>query len=140
MSDSSFHDAPDIPGRFIAVACSLRELADRLEKFDLSGDSSHLMHVSSELMQIGWNTLFVGSAVDSLILSPFGHSGLYVRNPSDLLRQVDSLQVAVTYLARSIRFLKGHTTEPIGLQTEIDKAYQRLGEKLQEVACECQHA
>lgn len=140
MSDCLFDDAPDVPGRFTAVAYSLRELADKLEKFDLPPNSAHLLNASSELKHIGWNTLFVGSAVDALILSSFGRSNLDRQNSSEQLRQVDSLHVAVSYLSRSVRFLTDNAAGQAILPIEVQEAFRRLGEKLQEVACECQRA
>ena len=140
MSDRLFDNVPDIPGRFTAVAYSLRELADKLEKFDLPPNTAHLLNVSSELKQIGWNTLFVGSAVDALLMSSFGRSNLDRQNSSEQLRQVDALHVAVSYLSRSVRFLTRNAAGQAILPTEVQEAFQRLGEKLQEVACECQRA
>ena len=138
MADSCLNTAQDIPGRFKTVASSLRELADRLEKFDLPHDPTRLMSVSGELKQIGWNTLFVSSSIDKLINSAF-HRRLRpnAQDRLDQLQQVDSLLVAVDYLGRTVRFLKSGNQDIGEMHSEVTGAFLRLGERLQEVANEC---
>ena len=139
MTDSCLNTAQDIPGRFKTVASSLRELADRLEKFDLPHDLTRLMSVSGELKQIGWNTLFVGSSIDKLINSAFQRSlRPNAQDRLDQLQQVDSLMVAVDYLGRTVRFLKSGNQDVGEMHSEVTGAFLRLGERLQEVSNECQ--
>lgn len=141
MTDACLNTAQDIPGRFKTVASSLRELADRLEKFDLPHDPTRLMSVSGELKQIGWNTLFVSSSIDKLINSVF-HRSLRpnAQDQLDQLQQVDSLLVAVDYLGRTVRFLKSGDRDVREMHSEVTGAFLRLGERLQEVASECQRS
>ena len=141
MADSYLNTAQDIPGRFKTVASSLRELADRLEKFDLPNDPTRLMSVSGELKQIGWNTLFVSSSIDKLINSAFQRSlRPNAQDRLDQLQQVDSLLVAIDYLGRTVRFLKSGNQNVGEMHSEIAGAFLRLGERLQEVASECQRS
>ncbi len=141
MTDPYLDAEPNIHSRFCAVASSLRDLANRLENFGLYHDTTRILNVSDELKQIGWATLFVSSSIDALVgsaIHQLGPSDAY--DKTDQLRQVDSLQVAAEYLARNVRFLKTrlvrhdtHLAYP-----EINEAFKRLGDKLQEVAGECQ--
>ena len=141
MADSYLNTAQDIPGRFKTVASSLRELADRLEKFDLPHDPTRLMSVSGELKQIGWNTLFVSSSIDKLINSAFQRSlRPNAQDRLDQLQQVDSLLVAVDYLGRTVRFLKSGNQNVGEMHSEVTGAFLRLEERLQEVASECQRS
>jgi hypothetical protein len=140
MTNMALEDAPNMSGRFTAVANSLRELADRLEKFNIPWDPSHLLGLNGELKQIGWNALFVGSTMDTLIDFDFPRSDLSYRYNLDRLRQVDSLFVAVNYLLRSVRVLKSGATHELDQEEEVKKALRKLGVRLSEVACECQRA
>jgi hypothetical protein len=141
MADSCTDATQDIPGRFKTVASSLRELADRLEKFDLPHDSTRLMSVSGELKQIGWNTLFVSSSIDKLINSAFQRSLRHnAQNRLDQLHQVDSLLVAVDYLGRTVQFLKSGNQDVREMHSDVTGAFLRLGERLQEVSNECKRS
>ena len=138
MTDMLLEDVSNKSGRFIAVANSLRELADRLEKFNIPWDSSHLLSLNGELKQIGWNALFVGSTMDTLVQFDFRQNDLPFCNNLDRLRQIDSLFVAANYLLHSVRVLKSSARQEPDIEKEVEDAFQRLGVKLNEVACECQ--
>ncbi len=129
---------PDIREQFIVVADSLREITDQLSSFDLNFEPKKLTTISSELKQIGWNTLFVSSSIDTLLLSVFPQSNNGVlKDHTDLLNQINVLQVAVDYLARAIHYL---TLDDLGTSPyhlEIHRAFLRLGDMLMGVAGEC---
>ena len=119
----------------------IKELANLLETFDVSNDPLRIATIGNQLKQIGWNTLFVSSSIDSLIGTTIYRDGLLdTQNKTDQLRLVDSLHVAVNYLARSVTFLKSRCGGLNQAYPEINKAMHQLGEKLQEVACECQRS
>jgi hypothetical protein len=141
MNDSYISGTPDMNSQFIPAASSLRELANLLETFDGPHDPLWIVTVSNELKQIGWNTLFVSSSIENLVGSTT-HQGEHsdIQNKTDQLRQVDSLYVALNYLARSVAFLKSRCGGQDQAYPEINKALHQLGKKLQEVARECQRA
>ena len=139
MNDPILDKTPDIHSQLIPAACSLRELANLLETFDVSDDPLRIATIGNKLKQIGWNTLFVSSSIDNLVGATIYRDGLVdPQNKTDQLRLVDSLHVAVNYLARSVTFLKSRCGGQNQAYPEINKALHRLGEKLQEVARECQ--
>ena len=141
MNDLYLSGTPDIHSQFIPAASSLRELANLLETFDVPHDSLWIVTISNELKQIGWNTLFVSSSIDNLVGATIYRDGLLdPQNKTDQLRLVDSLHVAVNYLARSVTFLKSRCGGKNQAYPEINKAMHQLGEKLQEVARECQRS
>jgi len=141
MNDLYLSGTPDIHSQFIPAASSLRELANLLETFDGPHDPLWIVKISNELKQIGWNTLFVGSSIDNLVGATIYQGGhLDSQNITDQLRLVDSLHVAVDYLSRSVCFLKSRCGGHDQAYSEINKALHQLGEKLQEVARECQRA
>jgi hypothetical protein len=141
MNDPYLNGKPDIHSQFIPAASSLRELANLLETFDVPHDPLRIVTISNELKQIGWNTLFVSSSIDNLVGATIYRDGhLDSQNITDQLRLVDSFHVAVDYLSRSVCFLKSRCGGQDKAYPEINKALHQLGEKLQEVACECQRA
>jgi hypothetical protein len=141
MNGPFIDGTPDIHSQFIPAASSLRELANLLETFDVAHDLLWIVTISNELKQIGWNSLFVSSSIDNLVGTTIYRDGLLdTQNKTDQLRLVDSLHVAVNYLARSVTFSKSRCGGQDQANPEINKALHQLGEKLQEVACECQRS
>lgn len=141
MTDRYLDTVPETHSRLSAVSSSLRELADLLDNFGPPRDLLRIMTVSNELKQIGWNTLFVSSSIEILIGSTIyeeRHSG--EKDEMTALRQIESLQVAVEYLVRSVRFMKTRNDGTDQAYPEINEAFQRLGDKLLEVAVECKRS
>jgi hypothetical protein len=141
MNDPYLSGTPDMQSQFIPAASSLRELANLLETFDGPHDPLWIVKISNELKQIGWNTLFVSSSIDNLVGATIYRGGhLDSQNITGQLRLVDSLHVAVDYLSQSVCFLKSRCGGQDQAYPEIKKALHQLGEKLQEVARECQRS
>lgn len=138
MPDQCLEGMPDICNQFLVVADSLRKIADQLSSFDLNFEPEKLTTISSELKQIGWNTLFVSSSIDTLLLSVFPQSNIRVlKDHTDLLNQINGLQVAADYLARTIHYLTPDDLGTSPYHLEIHGAFLRLGDMLMGVAGEC---
>lgn len=142
MEDQPNAQTLDVCSNFLTVATAMRELAERLTFF--CSDPEHvprLTVLSGELKKIGWNSLFVSSTIDNLSrLSMIGTRPSAYEPSLELIRQMDSLMVAVDYLNRSVKSLKSERLNLNSSLKEVDEAFQCLAEKLGEVIGECQRS
>ena len=126
--------------RVSGVSESLHKLADQFDQYTTNHDSIRLKAMSVELQQIAWSSLFVSTTIEKLVsvmsandCEPNGY------DHSMILRQIDSLHVAVKYLSHGVQSAKPKQSCQSDQGQTIDEALEQLAQKLQGVADECRY-
>ena len=126
---------------YVPIAQSVRELADHLSLFCSESDQEQLAALSADLKGIGWNSLFVSSAIDRFIqLTGIEGKSLGEKPGEDISRQLSSLMVAADYFIRSIRTIKDLEAETPDGSKDNQNTYACLAEKLGETVRECKRS
>lgn len=141
MSSQSHPPTDAARSLFVPIAQSVRELADRLTLFCSDSDQEQLSVLSADLKGIGWNSLFVSSAIDRFIqLIGLEGNSLDKKSGKDISRQLSSLMVAADYFLRSIRTIKALEAELAECSKDNQYTYACLAEKLGEIVRECKRS
>lgn len=141
MPSQSYPSTDAARSLFVPIAQSVRELADRLSLFCIESNQEQLAILSADLKGIGWNSLFVSSAIDRFIqLTGIEGKSLGEKSGEDISRQLSSLMVAADYFIRSIRIIKDLEAETPDGSKDNQNTYACLAEKLGEIVRECKRS
>lgn len=141
MSSQSYPSTDAARSLFLPIAQSVRELADRLSLFCSESDQEQLSALSADLKGIGWNSLFVSSAIDRYIqLTGLEGNSLDKKSGKDISRQLSSLMVAADYFMRSIKTINALEAETSECSKDNQNTYACLAEKLGEIVRECKRS
>lgn len=140
MSNFTPDKAANLHNQLRSVACSLRDLATRIESIHESCDPSTVNKINRELKQIGWSALFVSSSLDSLVSSTISQDNLPGdQSQAGLNQEINTLHIALSYLTENLNFFKTIYRQT-SLNPKLSKAIDRLANQLKEVADGCRQA
>ena len=138
MTDRDYDVTQILNTKILDVSDSLHKLADQFDQDTARLGTSWLKATSVELQRLAWNSLFVSTTIDTIVrIAPSIGSMPDSADQTSIFRQIDGLNVAVKYLAQSIRSIKtGQPHQPDGNRA-IEEALGQLADRLVEVVNEC---